>query len=373
VISRLVVVSHACVLAENQSVYADLEENFDVTLVVPKTWRDELRHEPYRAQRLERFRGSIREVHTLGRGRVQRHVAIVNARRLLKSSQADFLIVEEEPFSLAGIRWARAARRLGIGYAVQVAENLDRSLPGPIERARTTTLSHARFVLARSPAALHRAQQWGFSGDAAVLGHGVETTDEQREFRATGVVGFVGRLVEAKGVTDIVAALLLEPQLRLRVAGEGPLRDRFDVLGDRVEMLGTLAPEAMEDFYRSVDVVAVPSRTTPHWSEQFGRVLVEAQASFTPVVAYDSGEIAWVAQQTAVTLIREGDIPALAAALQQIGTDSVLAAQIGERGHALIKTTFSNRALAEQLSEILSPALTNRSERGGSAPSGRSD
>ena len=35
----------------------------------------------------------------------------------------------------------------------------------------------------------------------------------------------------------------------------------------------------MPDFYRSLDVIVLPSRSTPAWIEQFGRVLTEAMAS----------------------------------------------------------------------------------------------
>lgn len=356
--SHLVVVSHACVLAENQSVYADLEPHVDVTLVVPKTWRDELRSGPYGAQRLERFAGTLIEAPTLGRGRVQRHVALVNARRLLRRVKADFVIIEEEPFSLAAIRWAAAARREGIGYAVQVAENLDRNLPGPIRGARTRVLDGAAFVLARSPAAFSRASQWGFRGDDAVLGHGVEIVVRSRPERVSGVVGFVGRLVAAKGVDDLVSAMRAQPQLRLRVAGDGPLRHRLSELGDRVELCGTLAPSDMAEFYQSVSVVAVPSLTTINWSEQFGRVLVEAQACSTPVVAYNSGEIAWVAELSAVQLITEGDVTAFASALATVAGDPDLAAQVGEKGRSLIEAKFSNQALADQLAVLISRAIS---------------
>jgi glycosyltransferase involved in cell wall biosynthesis len=45
-----------------------------------------------------------------------------------------------------------------------------------------------------------------------------------------------------------------------------------------VDLCGVLEASQMESFYRSVAALVVPSRTTSNWSEQFGRVLVEAQA-----------------------------------------------------------------------------------------------
>jgi glycosyltransferase involved in cell wall biosynthesis len=284
-------------------------------------------------------------------------VALVNATSLLRRSRADFVLIEEEPFSLSAMYWSRAARALRLPYAVQVAENLDRHLPYMLRRARMKVLGGASVVLARSPSALERAQQWGFHGEGVVLGHGIESTVSSSDVRPGSTVGFVGRLVEAKGVDDLIAALNAHPELRLRVAGDGALRDRFAQLADRVEMLGTLAPEALDDFYRSLDVVAVPSRTTPTWSEQFGRVLVEAQGCATAVVAYDSGEIPWVASLSSVVLVHEGDVETLGRVLSEIASDPQRARQLGESGRAQVEKHFTNAALAQQLAPLITAAL----------------
>lgn len=83
----------------------------------------------------------------------------------------------------------------------------------------------------------------------------------------------------------------------LRLAGSGPdearLRERVTELGlaERVSFVGALDTDALADFYRGLDVLAVPSLTTDGWVEQFGRVAVEAMACGIPVVASDSGAL----------------------------------------------------------------------------------
>ena len=42
---------------------------------------------------------------------------------------------------------------------------------------------------------------------------------------------------------------------------------------------------------RKLHALVLPSRTTPRWKEQFGRVLIEAMACGVPPVGSDSGEI----------------------------------------------------------------------------------
>lgn len=105
----------------------------------------------------------------------------------------------------------------------------------------------------------------------------------------------VGRLVERKGVADVIAALAgLPGDVDLLVAG-GPDRDALDVdpeverlrkvaagwgVTDRVRFLGAVARSAMPALFGSADVVvAVP------WYEPFGIVPLEAMACARPVVA----------------------------------------------------------------------------------------
>jgi D-inositol-3-phosphate glycosyltransferase len=104
----------------------------------------------------------------------------------------------------------------------------------------------------------------------------------------------VGRLVERKGVDDIIRALPLVPDTELLVAG-GPdaaaldadpevtrlrgLADRHRV-ADRVRFLGRIGREDVPAMLRSADVVVcVP------WYEPFGIVPLEAMACGVPVVA----------------------------------------------------------------------------------------
>ncbi len=70
----------------------------------------------------------------------------------------------------------------------------------------------------------------------------------------------------------------------LRIAGDGPDRDRLERLADgRVEFVGRLSDEQLRDEYRRARAVLLPGE------EDFGIVPVEAQACGRPVVALARG------------------------------------------------------------------------------------
>ncbi|MDQ6827145.1 MAG: glycosyltransferase [Candidatus Eremiobacteraeota bacterium] len=108
----------------------------------------------------------------------------------------------------------------------------------------------------------------------------------------------LSRLVERKGISDVIEALRLLPNAELLIAG-GPtsasLAQDFEArrleqiaqdmgLGERVHFLGRVGREEIPSLLRSADVVAcVP------WYEPFGMVPLEAMACGIPVVASSVG------------------------------------------------------------------------------------
>ena len=123
------------------------------------------------------------------------------------------------------------------------------------------------------------------------------------------MLGLFGRLVPEKGVVDaveILARVNRARPARLVVVGSGPeeavARARAAALGlaDRLELLPWRPASELADIYRRTHVVLVPSRPTTTWVEQFGRVIVEAQASGAVVAGYASGAIPEVAGEPAI-------------------------------------------------------------------------
>jgi FkbM family methyltransferase len=364
---RILVVSHPCVVPENQSVYAELQRTgWDVDLVVPAHWPHDYRVGSDVPPPLPALRDRTTKHRVALAGRPQRHFYLLRPGRVLGALRPDILFVEEECYSASALQWGKAAVRLGIPFGIQADENLDRRLPMPVRALRSWVLSHAAFVAARSPTSADFVTAWGATGEVHLIPHAVPPWPVVDQSGSTVFcIGFAGRLVPEKGIWDLVrAAESLEGPIRIVFVGEGELREQLErtVLrnGEIVVKAGLLHAE-MAQAYRSMDVLVLPSRTTPTWAEQFGRVLVEAMWCGIPVIGSDSGAIPWVIETTGggVTFA-EGDIRALARALSRLRSNVALRQSLSQAGQESIARQFSATAVACALNEVLLKVTTRK-------------
>jgi phosphatidylinositol alpha-1,6-mannosyltransferase len=155
------------------------------------------------------------------------------------------------------------------------------------------------------------------------------------------LVVFVGRLIDWKGVDDLINAAAVAskqlPDLRVVIAGSGPLREHLEGLvaelglAAHVHFAGWLARDDVTALQAAADVVAVPSRTGADGSrEAQGLSVVEAMALGKAVIATRSGGI-----PDAITdgenglLVEQNDPAALAAGIVTLAANAELTARLG--------------------------------------------
>jgi glycosyltransferase involved in cell wall biosynthesis len=107
----------------------------------------------------------------------------------------------------------------------------------------------------------------------------------------------------------------------------------------------------MPAFYRTVDIVVLPSRTQANWTEQFGRVLIEAMASGAVVVGSDAGEIPHVIGDAGL-VFPEGEVAALRACLAGLLADAGRRRVLAAQGRARVLAHFTQRHIAEQTVQV---------------------
>ncbi len=162
------------------------------------------------------------------------------------------------------------------------------------------------------------------------------------------VVLAVGRHVAQKGFDRLVAAwpaiVAVRPAARLRILGEGPLRD---ALATQAAALGVAASvelvpptSQVADAYRAAAVFVLPSRY-----EGMPLALLEAQALGVPAVAFDcpTGPAEIVTAETGI-VVADGDLAALANAVVSLLADPLRRQRMGEAAIARAQTVFSPEA-----------------------------
>lgn len=254
----------------------------------------------------------------------------------------DVIDIHEEPYALATaeVLALKALRRNRAPYALYSAQNIDKTYPIPFRWLERWALRRAAGMSVCNAEAGAQAVRKGLPVRPRTIALGIDPQlfrPGARPVNHVAVVGYAGRLAPHKGVTVLLEAIALTPELRVRIAGGGPDEDALRLRADqadlrgRVEFLGALDDADLPGFYRGLDVLAVPSVPTPGWIEQFGRVAIEAMACGTPVVASDCGSLPDVVGDAGL-VVPAGDADALAEALARIVREPGLAAECVGRG-----------------------------------------
>jgi glycosyltransferase involved in cell wall biosynthesis len=363
----LLAVSHPAVLPVNQLPYAELtRRGWEVDIITPVRWRHEYAAEKFDARPLPELASRFHTRRVVLTGQPQRHVYLANPFGEIHRRRPAVVFCEQEPFSATAAQWGLAAHLLGVPFGVQMAENLDRTLPPPARAFIAAVLPRAAFVAARSDTAVRLAHRWGARGSVRVIPHHVPGWPlPARPAHDAFTIGFAGRLVPEKGLDTLVCALRrLDPPVELLVAGEGPLRgwlESADLGSARLQIVRGTDHAEMASVYAQMDVLVLPSRTTPGWAEQFGRVLVEALWCGTPVVGSDSGEIPWVIETTGGGLVfSEDDDSALAEQLSRLRDDNDLRSRLADQGRSRVAKTFSVKGVVDQFEDALNDAVRQR-------------
>ena len=115
----------------------------------------------------------------------------------------------------------------------------------------------------------------------------------------------------------------------------------------------------MPEFYRSLDLLVLPSRTRPNWKEQFGRVLIEAMACGVPVLGSDSGEIPRVIGDAGVVFPEE-DLEALRFQLQRLMEDPTARKSLAAAGRERVLARFTMAEVARRTVAVYNTVANGR-------------
>ena len=180
---------------------------------------------------------------------------------------------------------------------------------------------------------------------------------------------FVGRIVDEKGVDDLLAAMALLrhqlPSVRALIIGDGqdrPAMERAAVtrgVDDLVTFTGWIDAQQVPAHLRAADIFVGPSRTSAQgWIEAQGLTFLEAMAAQVPVIATRrDGIVDAVIDGKTGLLVPERAPEAIAAAVLRLHQDKQLKAELVERGYCLANDHFSRAVSAERFSRLFEQVI----------------
>lgn len=379
---KIVVVSHSYIVELNRErlkILAQLEPNLEVTIGVPRRWREggvmgrAVEPKAYQS-------GSFRVVplpnfHEENQGLLCFGWAYV---QLLRSFRPDVVLIEQGAKSLALAQsiLIKQIFRLKTKICFFTWWNLPYDLRFPVSALEAYNLRYSDGLIAGNQDGLDLLRDHGYRHQAIVMPQlGVDESlfrpQPQPELRAQlgiepheFVVGFVGRFVIEKGLLTLLKALepLQERSWKLLLLGRGVLEDqireaaqRAGIL-DRLVIINSVPHDQVYRYINSMDVLVLPSETltaqttltAKGWKEQFGHVLIEAMACQVPVVGSDSGEIPYVIENAGLTF-PEGNAAELGNCLVKLMDSPELRQDLGQKGHDRVLEHYTNHALAIRL------------------------
>ncbi len=166
---------------------------------------------------------------------------------------------------------------------------------------------------------------------------------------------FVGRLVEKKGAAFAIEAfgevLKENPNVELRLIGDGPLKDevvdlikRLDLKGKAL-MLGPLPQSEVLKEINGADIFLLPSITAENGDREGVPVsIMEAQATGLPVVSsVHTGIPEVIIDGKTGLLFPEKDVSAIAMGLNRLVKDPGLRNRMGKSGRDYIRAHFEHK------------------------------
>ncbi len=371
---KVVILSKALVAGAYQRKLEEIARlGVELTALVPPAWREprvgllRLERRYTKGYRLESLPIAMNGQHHLH--------SYPTLGRVLRRLRPEVLHIDEESFNFATFEAMRLGVALGARCCFYNYANIERAYPPPFNLFERYNFHHAAHALACNQEAAAIMRRHGYDGPLTIVpqfgvdpelfspmqNDGRPTTDDNAGFPSSFIphpssfiIGYLGRLVPEKGLLDLVEALDgLPPHVTLRLVGDGSQRPAIERriaqlgLGARVTLRPAVGSTEVPAVLRTLDALVLPSRTTPAWKEQFGRILIEAMSCGVPVVGASSGEIPHVVGDAGL-IFPEGDVAALRATVAQLADDPALRAELARRGRERVLAEYTQAAIARR-------------------------
>jgi glycosyltransferase involved in cell wall biosynthesis len=166
------------------------------------------------------------------------------------------------------------------------------------------------------------------------------------------VIGYLGRLTEAKGLKLLMSVLdSLETPWRALFIGTGVMEPSLQTWAkrypDQIRICTEVKHNEVSLYLNAMDMLVAPSQTMHNWREQFGRMLIEAFACGIPVIGSDSGEIPYVIEDAGL-VVGEKDKVGWVKAISDLLNSPSQRRELGHKGLERSHKLYSWSSVAKQ-------------------------
>jgi glycosyltransferase involved in cell wall biosynthesis len=170
--------------------------------------------------------------------------------------------------------------------------------------------------------------------------------------RSTGTkIVYVGRLIQEKGVADLLQAVRHLPGTETLIVGDGPDRCRLESLaaGTPVTFVGQVKPTRVVDFLRQARLLVLPS----HIGDGLPNVILEAMACGVPAVAtHTAGIPDLVRHGETGFLFAPEDIQQMTHCMRQLLDDDALWQRMAQRSRERVRE-YSWEEITPRVEQVL--------------------
>lgn len=368
---KVVVVSHSYVVSMNQEKLETLAQKNGIalTLIVPLAWKDMGKRIPLQKWSSNRYQ--ILPLKIYLKYHLYAHFYapwkfLVHMMRI----RPQIIYVEEEPESASAFQSAIISKLSKSKFVFLSWENLKGRFSFRKRLLSRFVKNSADCAIAGNEGARQLLQDKGYKRQIAVIPQfGLDERVFARkrneglkmklELKSSFIIGFIARLLKEKGILTLIEAVsYLDGDYQVLIVGEGEAKAEAVELAMRLGVLnrlifaGVINHSELPDCINCLNLLVLPSLTTPHWKEQFGHVLIEAMACEVAVIGSDSGAIPEIIGDAGL-FFHEGNAKELAERISLIMYDSSLRKSLEIKGRQRVLERFTTDSLVDRLFAIL--------------------
>src|SRR5260370_986555 len=363
---RVLMISKALVAGTSQRKLEELAKcpGVELTLVTPEYWQSDDGSKPvHEPLYISGYRMIVTPMTLNGNFHLHYYPHL---SKIMREVRPEVVHIDEEPYNFATFQAMRLAHKQHAQALFFTWQNLYRNYPPPFRQLELYNYHHAAAALAGNREAQNVLRRKGFRGSIHIIPQfGFDTEIYRRSMPrptrtadAPFVLGYLGRLVENKGLPLLVEALASLPEYcHVVFTGNGPMKSELEALATHLGVTertnfkaGVPTFEVPKELQR-MDVLVLPSLTRPNWKEQFGRVLAEAMACETPGIGSSSGEIPYFISDAGL-VFTEGNAQELVACVRQLLGNPALYATLAARGRQRVLEHYTQEQIARQTYEV---------------------